>query len=158
MPDTSASGPQGAPGRGGPSAAGHPHHAPPGHRRRRKWPWVLLVLLLLIVGGCAVLFAVVSDESDKTVTVKYEVTGDAKDVTIVHTTWSSGNRSENLQKVPSLPWRKQIDTKGFAKGGLLAVTTGPRGGSVTCSVTVGDGKPTTATASGAGATATCEGF
>ncbi|MFI1968676.1 hypothetical protein BLA24_11590 [Streptomyces cinnamoneus] len=135
------------------------HPMPPHASKRRKWPWVLLVLALLIVGGCAALFLIVSKEYDKTVTVRYEVTGDAKDASVSYSTWDNGAiKATKAGPLPSLPWRKVITTKGFAKGGVLAASTGAGGGTVTCKVTVDDGKPVVDSARGAYATATCQGF
>ncbi|MET9516293.1 MmpS family transport accessory protein [Streptomyces sp. NPDC002994] len=135
---------------------------PPPEKKRRVWPWVLLGLLFLFAGGCVAVIAtvatVVDDESNRTVTVKYVVTGDAKGVTIAYTTWRDGNASSNTVSDARLPWRKEVETSGFAKGGSLTVTTGASGSSATCSVTVDSGEPQTATATGRFATATCDDF
>ena len=57
-----------------------------------------------------------------------------------------------------LPWTKNIDTKGFSKGGSLIVTAGGDGGTVTCKVVI-DGKDAkTGTASGPFASAACSDF
>ncbi|MBT2383774.1 hypothetical protein [Streptomyces sp. ISL-11] len=137
----------------------HPDHAAHPHgRRRRRWPWVLLAVVILLAGGCAVLVVGLSNEADKTVRVTYEVTGDARRVNIAYSTWQDGERRTRQEEDRPLPWRKELRTKGFAKGGLLAVTVGPDGGTATCSVRIDDGDPRTDTASGASATATCTGF
>ncbi|WP_367130532.1 MULTISPECIES: hypothetical protein [Streptomyces] len=146
------------PGGGGP---GHGQWVPPpahAHKGRRKWPWVLLAVVLLLAGGCAALVIGLDKETDKTVRVRYEVTGSAKDVAVAYTTWNDGGLVTQKESHRDLPWRKELVTKGFVKGGLLAVTTGKGGGTVACSVTVNDGRPRTATASGPDATATCTGF
>jgi hypothetical protein len=134
-----------------------PQYAPP-RRRRRKWPWVLLALFILMAGGCAAIAASISKEAKKTVTVKYEVTGDAKDVTVSYTSWAGGNMSSSQATVATLPWSHAQDVKGLGKGGSLTVTTGASGGSVTCSVTVGNDPPRTSQASGPFAIASCTGF
>ncbi|WNO74987.1 hypothetical protein [Streptomyces sp. AM8-1-1] len=137
-----------------------PPPAPP--RRRRRWPWVVLVIVLLLGGGCAAFAGLfvnsVSDEVSKTVRVTYEVTGDAKDAAISYTTWRDGDMLTSEESSRDLPWRKVVTTEGFIKGGSLSVTLGADGGRATCSVTVDDGTPRTATASGPFATASCEGF
>ncbi|WP_179083061.1 hypothetical protein [Streptomyces rectiverticillatus] len=136
------------------------HGAPPRvrHRGHRKWPWVLLAAVLLLAAGCAAIVVVLAGESDKKVRVRYEVTGDAKGVAIAYTTWQGGGLVTQKEGPRDLPWRKELETTGFEKGGVLAVTTGKGGGTVSCSVTVDDGQPRTATASGRETTATCTGF
>lgn len=141
-----------------PQGYGPPQAYAPPRRRRRKWPWVLLAFCVLLFGGCAAVVASISEEAKKVETVKYEVTGDAKDVTITYSTYQSGNASTSQETVPTLPWSKSIDVKGLGKGGSLSVITGSAGGSVTCSVTVGDDPPRTATGSGPFAMAVCSGF
>ncbi|ARZ67282.1 hypothetical protein SMD11_1621 [Streptomyces albireticuli] len=119
---------------------------------------MLLGVALLLVGGCAALVVVIGNETDKTVKVVYEVTGDAKQVNIAYSTWRDGSLVTESASSQALPWRKELSAKGFVKGGLLAVTIGSGGGSARCEVTVGDDAPRTAGTSGAGATATCTGF
>ncbi|MEW2526880.1 MmpS family transport accessory protein [Streptomyces sp. NPDC047071] len=134
---------------------------PPQRKKRRKWPWVLLVLALLLAGGCAALFVGVVHEVDKEskreVTVRYEVTGDAKDVTVTYSVYRDGDLSQNQVSGVDLPWRKTEKTKGFVKGGTLVATLGASGGTLRCEVTV-DGSAHTARASGPFASATCDGF
>ncbi|MFI9204541.1 MmpS family transport accessory protein [Streptomyces sp. NPDC053048] len=129
-----------------------------GHTRHPKWPWVVLGVLILLAGGCVALFLGIREDASKEVTVTYEVTGSASDVAVSYSTWRRGEILENRQTSQSLPWRKEVTTTAFSKGGVLAATTGASGGSVTCRVSVGGGKPRTATASGPFATATCSGF
>ncbi|MFI1399510.1 hypothetical protein [Streptomyces sp. NPDC020681] len=135
---------------------------PPPMKKRRRWPWVLLVVGLLLTGGCVAVVAVVvdevSDEVSKTVRVRYAVTGDAENPAISYTTWRDGSEVTNQESAATLPWRKELTTNGFLKGGSLVVTLGPDGGRVTCSVTVDDDAPITATATGPLATASCTGF
>ncbi|MFD3941643.1 hypothetical protein [Streptomyces sp. NPDC058579] len=119
---------------------------------------MLLVLVLLAAGGCVALFASVSREVSKTVTVEYAVTGDARDVSITYSVWNDDGISTKSETVPSLPWRKTLETKGFAKGGSLLISLSGSGGTATCSVTVDNDTPTTSTASGPSAAATCTGF
>ncbi|MFE0176410.1 MmpS family transport accessory protein [Streptomyces sp. NPDC059002] len=149
------------PPQGGPQGWATPPPVPPQGKKRRKWPWVLLGVLILLVGGCTALVVGIGYEVDKEskreVTVEYEVTGDAKGVAIAYTAYGDGNLSQNQLSDVELPWSKKQKTKGFVKGGALAVTMGASGGSVRCKVTV-DGATRTATASGAFATAVCDGF
>ncbi|MFE1228057.1 hypothetical protein [Streptomyces sp. NPDC058745] len=119
---------------------------------------MLLVLVLLVAGGCAALFAAFSNEVSKTVTVKYAVTGDARDVTIAYSFWNDDGISSRSETVATLPWRKTVTTKGFVKGGSLLISLSGSGGTATCSVTVDNDSPKTATATGPSAAATCSGF
>ena len=119
---------------------------------------MLLVLVLLVAGGCVAVVAGVSNEVSKTVVVKYEVTGNARDVTIAYSDWNDDGVSSRSETVEKLPWRKTLETKGFAKGGSLLISLSGSGGTATCSVTVDNGSPNTATASGPSAAATCSGF
>ncbi|MCF2530511.1 hypothetical protein [Yinghuangia soli] len=118
----------------------------------------MLVVAILFAGGCVAIIAGVSNEASKTVKVKYQVTGDARSVTVTYTTWNDGDTSTSQDTVTQLPWTKEMDAKGFSRGGSLVVTIGAAGGSVECSVTVDDGQPKTATASGAFASAACTDF
>ncbi|MFJ7271558.1 hypothetical protein ACIQV3_33780 [Streptomyces sp. NPDC099050] len=135
-------------------------HPPP--RRRRRWPWVLLGLLLLLLGGCTALFAVfvdeVSEEAARPARITYAATGTASGVAITYSTWRDGNLSTSQVSDRALPWTEELTTKGFVKGGSLVVTLGPDGGTATCSVTVDDDPPVTATATGPLASAVCDGF
>ncbi|WP_055702102.1 MULTISPECIES: hypothetical protein [Streptomyces] len=155
MPEPPAYPPQ-----GGPQGWAAPP-APLQRTKRRKWPWIVLVVLILLVGGCAALVVGIGHEVDKElkreVTVEYEVTGDAKDVTITYSSYRDGRLSQNQLADVDLPWSKKEKTRGFVRGGTLAVTTGASGGSVHCEVTA-DGTTRTATARGAFVTATCSGF
>ncbi|MET9696154.1 hypothetical protein ABZY31_04425 [Streptomyces sp. NPDC006529] len=123
---------------------------------------MLLGLLLLLVGGCAALFAVfaheVSQEAGRTARVRYAATGQAAGVTITYSSWRNGNVSTSQIGDRSVPWSKEITTKGFVKGGSLVVTLGADGGAATCSVTVDDAPPVTATALGPFSSAVCSGF
>ncbi|MER5298303.1 hypothetical protein ABT039_02435 [Streptomyces lasiicapitis] len=134
---------------------------PPPPKKRRVWPWVVLGVVLLLAGGCAALIVGVVNEVDKEtkreITVTYEVTGDAKDVTVTYSTYNEEGLSQNQVTGVDPPWRKEEKTTGFVKGGTLVVSTGASGGTVRCKVTA-DGTTRTATASGTFATATCDGF
>ncbi|HJQ46917.1 MAG TPA: DUF4190 domain-containing protein [Amycolatopsis sp.] len=99
-----------------------------------------------------------NNQINSTAAVHYEVTGTAKNPTITYSTFGDGASTTNQETTGTLPWSKDVTTKGLIKGGSLTVTTGADGGSVTCKVTV-DGKAAkTATASGQFASANCDGF
>ncbi|MCX4542700.1 hypothetical protein [Streptomyces sp. NBC_01565] len=135
---------------------------PPAPRRRRRWPWVLLVLALLLLGGCVAFLGVVvhevSEDASRTVRITYTATGNTRDVDISYSTWRDGNLEVSQDNDATLPWTKELHTKGFIKGGSLTVTLGPDGGTATCTVRVDDNPPITATATGAFASAVCTGF
>ncbi|MEO9329251.1 hypothetical protein [Gordonia aurantiaca] len=65
----------------------------PAPKKRKKWPWISLALVVLfpaLVGGCMALVggAAVSidEESKRTVTVTYEITGDGATGSATYTT------------------------------------------------------------------------
>lgn len=115
-------------------------------------------MALVLAGGIGGIVAAVHHEATKSVTVKYSVTGTARDVAIAYSTWRNENISTSQDTARTLPWHKSVTTKGFVKGGSLSVTLGAAGGTATCSVVVGNGKPHTATANGPFASADCSGF
>lgn len=135
---------------------------PPRPPRRRIWPWVVLlvaVLLALAAGAVsAVLADVVRSEGARTVHIRYEVTGTARDVTLTYSTWRGDELSTGRVALRSLPWAGELDTKGFLSGGSFVVSVGRGGGDVACAVTVDGGARRTDSASGAYATATCDGY
>lgn len=139
-----------------------PPSPPPQRQRLWLWPWVLLmvaVLLALAAGAVsAVLARAVSEEGSRTLRIRYEVTGTAKDVTLTYSTWRDKALSTGRLNLRTLPWAGELETKGFMSGGSFVVSLGRSGGEVACSVTVDDGTRRTDTASGPFATATCSGF
>lgn len=138
-------------------APGYPPQQAP--RKRKKWPWVLLGVFVLLIGGCVAIVAgtanSVSNDINKSKTVVYHVTGTAKDVNVSFTTWNNGNSSTSQEDV-TLPWSQQETSSGLFSGGFLIVTVGSGGGTATCSVTVNNGTPMTATANGALTSANCQ--
>jgi len=113
---------------------------------------------VVLAGGITAIVASVHHEVTKSVTVKYSVTGTARDVSIAYSTWRNENISTSQDTARTLPWSKEVTTKGFVKGGSLSVALGAEGGTATCSVIVDNGKAHTATANGPFATADCSGF
>ena len=99
----------------------------------------------------------VNKQATAVATVHYEVTGDAKNVTINYTTYGD-SISSSQESAATLPWTKDLQEKGLVKGGSLTVIAGANGGTVACKVVV-DGKPVkSGSASGPFATASCSGF
>jgi hypothetical protein len=98
----------------------------------------------------------VNEEANREAVIVYEITGDAPNVDVTYTTFSNENADTKDEKVATLPWSKEVKTKGFVKEGQVIVTTGEQGGSVTCKITV-DGKEIESnTASGPFEMATCD--
>jgi hypothetical protein len=99
----------------------------------------------------------VIDEANREVVIVYEVTGDAPDVKVSYSTFGD-TATTNEEAVTTLPWTKEVKTKGLLKGGSLIVDAGETGGNVTCKVTVDGKEVQTDSASGAFALAACAGF
>lgn len=99
----------------------------------------------------------VVEERDRVATIQYEVAGDARNVTITFTTFGDGV-SSSQETVATLPWRKDVETTGYVKGGSLTVMAGPDGGTVTCKVIVDGKEAKTASATGPLGVASCSDF
>jgi uncharacterized membrane protein len=117
-----------------------------------------LIICILWVAAFGKAVDDVNKESSRVATVQYEITGDAKNVTITYTTFSGDGTSTGQETAATLPWTKSVETTGLAKGGSLAVTASPDGGTVSCKVSVDGHEAKTSTASGPLATATCSDF
>lgn len=118
----------------------------------------LVGLLVVILWGAVINKAndEITEESNREAVIVYEVTGDATNVDVTYSVFSDQNMSTKDETVATLPWSKEVKTKGYVKEGQLIVTTGEEGGSVTCKVTV-DGKVVdTQTATGQFVLATCD--
>ncbi|MFG2596686.1 hypothetical protein [Streptomyces sp. NPDC048462] len=130
--------------------------------RRRLWPWVVLmiVVLLALAAGAvsAVLARGLSEQSSQRLRVRYEVTGTATDVTLTYSTWQGEALSTGRLTLRTLPWAGELETRGFMNSGSFVVSLGRSGGDVACSVKVDDITRRTDRASGAFATATCDGY
>jgi hypothetical protein len=134
---------------------GHVHGPPP--KRRRKWPWIALAGVVCL-GAVAGIATAVHGESTKAVTVRYTITGTARDVSVAYSTWHGGNISTTKKTVNALPWHLEVTTKEYVTGGSLAVTLGSSGGTVTCAAVKDDGMVHTDTARGPAETAFCHNF
>ncbi|WP_020667431.1 DUF4190 domain-containing protein [Amycolatopsis nigrescens] len=86
----------------------------------------------------------VTDEVNRTASVTYEVTGDAKNVEIIY----GEVLNPSTETVASLPWNKQVENKGVYKGGTLTISTDENGGSVSCKITVDGAVVSTKTGTG----------
>ncbi|MFW0793314.1 hypothetical protein AAFP30_05840 [Gordonia sp. CPCC 205515] len=148
---------QGQPGQAYP---GYPPAQPP--KKRKKWPWVLLALVvvfLAIVGGCVALVGgainSVDEESKKTVSVTYEITGDGPTGSA---TYTAGNGDTSQDTDVQIPWKKEVQITGLGKYVSLLASNGIDGsGSIKCVIRQGDKVISENTASGPGANASCSG-
>lgn len=130
----------------------------PPQKKRRTWLWVLVgVLVLFVLGfaGCAAMLGAAGkamEEATAPRTLVYDVEGTAR-ASISY--WQTGGMgSESSVK---LPWRKEVQSDGFAWG-TLTVTTDQNGGEVLCRVSGPDGKVIAENrASGPFAMASCNG-
>lgn len=123
-----------------------------------------VVGLLAVIGNtllAGVLFGAatdVVDESKKTSTVIYDVTGDSPTADVLYTTTTAGDIQTGEEKPTTLPWHKEAKATGVVRGGGMTVSTGEGGGSVTCTLTI-DGKVISKnTATGAFTSASCNQF
>lgn len=130
-------------------------------KKSKWWIWliVLVVVFLALVGGCVAIIGGAADsvqeESEKTATVTYQVTGESSDVLVTYTTGDGNTTQENDI---ALPWEKEVTVTGFSKYVSVTVTNGIDGsGKVTCTIKQGDKVISTNTASGVGASASCSG-
>jgi hypothetical protein len=97
------------------------------------------------------------EEANREAVIVYEVSGDATGVEVIYSTYGDQVTSSN-ETVATLPWSKEVKTKGVIKEGALIVTASEAGGTVTCKVTVDGKEVKTATATGPYAVATCDSF
>lgn len=116
-------------------------------------------LVICIVWVVAINDAVddINEEANRESTITYEVSGDAASVDIDYSTYGDSVTS-NQETATTLPWSKEVKTKGYVKGGSLMVMADEVGGTVTCRVLVDGEETTTNTATGSFAIATCTGF
>ncbi|MGW3994135.1 MmpS family transport accessory protein [Amycolatopsis sp. NPDC004772] len=124
---------------------------------------VILSLLALVVSilWLVVIGKVVNDVNEQATahhTIVYQVSGDAKVVDIDYSTFDRNTILINTEAGAAVPWTKTVEATGFLAGAQFTATAGPDGGSVTCKVIVDGKEAKTATAAGAGASASCTGF
>ena len=98
----------------------------------------------------------INEEANREAVIVYEITGDAANVNVTYSVFNEDDFSTKDETVATLPWTKEVKTKGYVKEGQLIVTTGEAGGSVTCKITVDGKEVETNTASGPFAMATCD--
>jgi hypothetical protein len=116
-----------------------------------------LVICIVWTAGLTKAASDITKQANETVTISYDAGGNAKDAIVTYSTFSDGGTSEG-QVTTNLPWHKDVKATGFAKGGVLSVTAGLNGGTVSCKVTVNGAVQKTSTASGPGASAICSNF
>ncbi|HEY0805939.1 MAG TPA: MmpS family transport accessory protein [Pseudonocardiaceae bacterium] len=116
-----------------------------------------LVVCILYLAVFSTAASDINKQANTTVTISYDAGGTAKTATVTYSTFSISGSADGQQDT-ALPWHKDVQATGFGKGGILTVTAGTDGGTVTCKVTVNGVVQKTATASGAFASATCSNF
>ncbi|MEP9393130.1 MULTISPECIES: hypothetical protein [Gordonia] len=139
---------------------GYPPPQPP--KKRKIWPWILLAVVIVIiafVGGCVALIGgaaeSIDNESNRTVTVTYEVTGEGQASSVTYTT-NDVNVSQDTNA--ALPWTKDVQISGLGKFVSLTATNDfDASGSITCTIKQGEKVISTNTSSGPAATASCSG-
>ncbi|MGC5258264.1 hypothetical protein ACPXCG_18120 [Gordonia sp. DT218] len=135
---------------------------PPPPKKRKKWPWILLALVvvfLVVVGGCVALVGgaidSVDEESERTVTVTYEITGDGPTASA---TYSTGNMDQAQDTDVPVPWTKEVQITGLGKVVTLLASNGIDGsGAIRCRIRQGDSVISENASSGPGASASCSG-
>jgi heme/copper-type cytochrome/quinol oxidase subunit 2 len=117
----------------------------------------IIGLVICIVWAVAFGNAVddVVDEANREVTIVYEITGDAANVSVTYVTYSDEKSDEQQETAATLPWSKEVKAKGLVKEGQVIATTGAEGGTVTCKITVDGKEVSTKTATGQFAIADC---
>jgi hypothetical protein len=116
-----------------------------------------LIMCIVWVAGTSKVASDIDKQANTTVTISYDATGTAKNATVTYSTFSDGGSADG-QLDTTLPWHKDVRANGLGRGGVLSVTAGADGGTVTCKVTVDGAVRQTESASGAFATATCGNF
>ncbi|MBB3039586.1 MmpS family transport accessory protein [Hoyosella altamirensis] len=158
--------PQGGQSGGYPPQGGQ-YGPPPGYyqqppKKKKKWPWILggiILFFVLIFGGCMALIGGVATEldreSEREVTVTYEVEGDTQSASITY----SGRDFNTAQDTNvALPWTTDVTIAGLGKTVSLSASNDyDTGGQITCRIRVGEQVISEQTSSGPFATASCIG-
>lgn len=119
-------------------------------------PLILVIIVLVALGGCMALAGKavndVSNDMNKEHEITYKLGGDAQDALATFNTGDADQTQENNLKAG---WEKTVKVKGFV-GGYVSATNGMYDtGTITCEI-VANGKTVVQnTASGQGATASC---
>ena len=116
-----------------------------------------LVICIVWAAGFSKAASDITKEAGETVTISYNAGGHSTGAIVTYSTFSDSGSSES-QVTTNLPWHKDVQARGFAKGGTMTVIAGPDGGTVSCKVAVNGVVQKTETASGPGAAATCSDF
>lgn len=139
-----------------------PQYAPPPPKKSHTVRNVLLILLGIFVLGFAGCIALVGgaaksidNESKRVVDVEYQVEGNAPDASVDYTTFSGANSGTSTESNAKLPWKQASQVSGLGKTVILTVSTGSKGGDVTCRVLSGGKVLTEQHASGVFAHASC---
>lgn len=149
-----------------PQNNGQPQYQQQPYQQPPKKPWykrlgciiplAIVAVMILFVGGCMALFGKaasdVSTEMDKEHTITYSVEGDAQDALVTYNTGETNTAQDNGV---AAGWTKDVTVKGFF-GGYMSATNGINDqGTITCKVTANGKTVSENTASGPGASASC---
>lgn len=146
---------------GQPYSGQYPGYGVQQPKKRKKWPWVLLaivVLILALAGGCVALIGgaadSINDESNRVVSVTYEITGEGTGTA----TYTTGNLDTAQDTDIALPWSKTVEITGLGKSvSLLASNSFDSAGTIKCVIRQGDKVISENSASGPGASTSCSG-
>lgn len=116
-----------------------------------------LVICILWVAAFNKAVDDLNKESNREATIRYEISGDAKNAVVTYSVWGE-TITQNQETAATLPWVKDVTTKGLAKGGTLTASVGVEGGAISCKVVVDGKEAKTGAASGPFASVTCGGF
>lgn len=126
---------------------------------KRVWFWIIIVVVLGM-GGCIAAVAgtskAISDANNVKHTIVFSVQGTGTP-TITFSSFDNANNGTTQISDATLPWTKSFTGKGIFNDYSVTATLGSDGGIITCTVTI-DGKvKSTNHATGAFASADCNG-
>ncbi|MGM1059133.1 MmpS family transport accessory protein [Saccharothrix sp. Mg75] len=127
----------------------------PARPRFRTWS-VVAGAAALVIGAVALVLW--TTRPVPPVRVVYEVRGAVERATVTYSTFQRDGTGTRREELTALPWRKELVVPDEPVGGVLTVTIGQGGGDVACEVTVDGVERRSATATGAHASALCDGF